>query len=228
MNVQPTLQQKVPPSLQSLLDDHKREVMKAINCARIGVIQSFDATKQTVTVQIAQQQVTSISPQGVRTIQEYPLLLVVPVVFPAGGGFTLTFPVAQGDECVVVFNDRELDNWLSTGAGSTPTTGRLHDLSDGLAIVGIRSNPRALVGVSTSAVQLRSDTYTGVAGAGELIEVSAGKVKLIADEIVVAARQKLNLGADGCGIQYLPNAVNTFTDGVTGSHSPPTPPEIAE
>ncbi|MBZ5673716.1 MAG: phage baseplate protein [Acidobacteriia bacterium] len=228
MIVQPTLKQTVPPSLEAILQSHKREVLKAVNCARVGVIKAFDPTKQTATVMIAQQQVTSISPEGVRTIQEYPLLLVVPVVFPAGGGFTLTFPIAEGDECLVIFNDREIDNWLTTGPGSTPTTSRVHDLSDGMALVGLRSNPRALAGVSTTTVQLRSDDFTGVTGTGEVVEVGSGKIRLIADEVVVLARHKLNLNADGCGIQYLPNAVNTFTDGVTGSHSAPTPPEIAE
>lgn len=218
--IQPTLQKPTPPSLQATLDQHKREVQMSINCARIGVIKAFDAANQTVTVAVAQQQVSSVSPQGVRTIMAIPELYVLPVVFPSGGGFTLTFPVKVGDECLVVFNDRELDNWLTSGAGSTPTTGRLHDLSDGIAIVGLRSNPRALTGVSTTAVQIRSDDQQ------TLIEIAPGKISLIADEVVIHGRNKATFDAGGTGFVYTPGQMFTYTDGVPTTDSVPTPPEV--
>jgi hypothetical protein len=220
--VQPTLAKPNPPSLDALLAQHKRDVLKSVNCARVGVIESFDASSQTATVKIAQQQVTSISPQGIRTIQEYPLLLAVPVVFTGGGGYTLTFPIAQGDECLVIFNDREIDNWLANGAGTTPTTGRVHDLSDGICIVGLRSNPRALANVSTTAVQLRSDNYTGPAETGELITVAPGMAQMIADAVTVHARTRLAVDCDGTGFVITPGNIETFSN--TGSSSDSNPP----
>jgi hypothetical protein len=33
----------------------------------------------------------------------YPILNDLPVVFPRGGGVTLTFPIKEGDECLIVF-----------------------------------------------------------------------------------------------------------------------------
>jgi hypothetical protein len=232
MQISPSYKKVNPPSQTQVLDSHKREVMKDINCVRPGTIVSYNpgsATEApTATVQIAQMQVAAISPTGVRTIESFPPLPNVPIIFPHGGGFTLTFPIAIGDECLLLFNDREIEQWLLNGAGQAPVLGRTHDLSDAFALVGIRSNPNGLAGISATAVQLRSDNYSGISGSGELVELSSGKIRLIADEIIIAARTKLNLGADGCGVQYLPNAVNTFTDGVTGSHSAPTPPEIAE
>lgn len=170
----PSLQPINPPSLKVLLDAVSNQVKREINCVRVGQIQSYDATKQEATVKIAQQQVTSTQPDGTRTLSEFPLLLRCPVVYPSGGGFTLTFPIAAGDECLILFNDREIDNWVTSGAGQAPTTARMHDLSDGFALVGVRSNPRALTSVSTSATQLRSDdgeTY---------VEVSSGSIKLVA------------------------------------------------
>lgn len=173
--VNPTLQSPNPPSLEMLLDAVKLELAKTINCAKVGIIQSFNAANQTATVLIAFTQVTSTSPSGVRTLAQYPLLLNVPVIFPAGGGFTLTFPISEGDECLVIFNDRQIDNWLAQGAGQPPSIGRVHDLSDGIAIVGVRSNPRALSGVSTNSAQLRSDdgtTFVEVKNGG-LVNVTA-------------------------------------------------------
>lgn len=218
--INPTLQRSFPPSLLQILEQQKREVMKAINCVRIGVIQSFDASKQTVTVKIAQKQVTSIQPDGTKTLADYPLLLVVPVVFPSGGGFTMTFPIAAGDECVVLFNDRELDNWLLSGAGFAPTTGRIHDLADGIAVVGLHSNPRALAGVSTTAAQIRStDGQT-------LVELSPGKIQLIADEVVIHARNKLCYDAGGTGVVIQPSQIDSYEDGVHVNTHSPTPPAI--
>lgn len=172
----PTYQQIPDPKLTALFEAAQQALSKTLNCARIGVIQAFNAggagDAATVDVKIAQQQVTSIAPNGVRTLADYPVLLRVPVLFPSGGGVTLTFPIAVGDECLVVFNDRALDDWVLNGPGSPPSSSRLHDLSDGIAIVGLRSNPRALENISTTAAQLRSDDGT------TFIEVSGPAVKI--------------------------------------------------
>lgn len=195
MILQPTLKQRHEPDLPALLAALKQDIMKSINCVRIGVIQSFNAADQTVTVKIAQQQITSVSATGVRTIAEYPLLVQVPVQFPSGGGFTLTFPIAAGDECLVLFNDRELDNWFFSGAGKEPTTARLHDLSDGIAIVGIRNNTRSLAGVSAATTQLRSDdgtTYVEIASGGIVNIVAPTGCNIVGNVILTG-----NLGVSG-------------------------------
>lgn len=181
-DIPPTYRRRAPPSRTEVWEAQKREILKKINCVRVGTIKSFDAGEEglrspTVNIIIAQQQVTSTTADGSQTLAEYPELREVPVIFPCGGGFTLTFPIAAGDECLVLFNDRELDNWLLNGAGLPPSTGRLHDLADAVALVGLRSNPRALADISTSSVQLRSDdgeNFVEVNSSG--IKVHAGTV----------------------------------------------------
>lgn len=176
---QPTLQSAPPPDAQTVLEQLKQVIKKEINCARVAVIQEYDPSNNTVTAQIAQQQVTSTDPNGVRTIAAFPPLLVVPVVFPCGGGHTLTFPIAAGDECIIVFNDREMDNWFTSGAGLAPTTPRVHDLSDGFAIVGVRNSTRSLSNISTDSVQLRSDngnTFVEINATTNALKVHAGTV----------------------------------------------------
>lgn len=173
--IQPTQQQKVPPDWRVLFDALGMEFGKQINCARPGIIQSFDPSTCTASIQIAQQQVTSIQPDGTETLAPFAPLEKVPVAFPGGGGFTLTFPVAAGDECILLFNDREIDNWYLTGQVAAPTSPRLHDFSDAVALVGLRSKPRALGGISATTTQLRSDdgtTYVEIA-AGSLVNVVA-------------------------------------------------------
>ena len=50
---QPTLQSPAKPDLRSLLTALGLESRKQVNCARIGIIQSFNPANQTVTVQVA-------------------------------------------------------------------------------------------------------------------------------------------------------------------------------
>lgn len=187
--INPTFLKPMPPGDQDLLDAVKQEVAKTMNCVKVGIIQSFDAEKQEVTVKIAFQQVTSIQADGTRTLAEYPLLARVPVQFPAGGGFTLTFPVAPGDECIVLFNDRQLDNWLTSGGDLPPSMGRMHDISDGIAIVGLRNNSRALSGVSTDSAQLRSDdggTVIEMAGGGVVNMIAPGGINMTTPQLTVS------------------------------------------
>ncbi|HHP2032730.1 TPA: Gp138 family membrane-puncturing spike protein, partial [Klebsiella pneumoniae] len=68
-----------------------------------GVIQSFDPENLTCVVEIS---VFSVKPEG-KSVDRldvdnvfYPLILDAPVIFPRGGGVTLTFPVKEGDECL--------------------------------------------------------------------------------------------------------------------------------
>ncbi len=121
-----------------------------------GMVQSFDAGAVTAVVQPAIQGIVA-QPDGSSKAVNLPLLLDCPVVFPRGGGCTLTFPVKSGDECLVVFASRCIDAWWQSGGVQLPMEMRMHDLSDGFVLVGPMSQARKIGSVSTSAVQLRSD-----------------------------------------------------------------------
>ncbi|WP_371355599.1 Gp138 family membrane-puncturing spike protein [Pseudomonas chlororaphis] len=127
-----------------------------IQTAVPGIIQSFSADHMTCTVQPA------ISGQvrdetGAIIDVDLPLLTDCPVQFPAGGGCTLTFPVKPGDECLVVFSSRCIDSWWQSGGIQAQADLRMHDLSDGFALLGFRSQPRVIGSISGAAAQLRTD-----------------------------------------------------------------------
>lgn len=121
-----------------------------------GIIQSFDPIACTCTVQPA------ISGQVPNEAGEFksaplPLLVDVPVVFPRGGGCTITFPVKAGDECLVVFSDRCIDFWWQNGGVQEPVDPRQHDLSDAFAFIGPQSQAEVIGNISTSTLQMRTD-----------------------------------------------------------------------
>lgn len=126
--------------------------LKELHTALPGIIVSFDATKQTASVQSTISRVAHDD-----TSKPLPLCVDVPVHFPGGSGYVLTFPVTPGDECLLVFSERAIDGWFESGEVTPPTDYRLHDLSDGFALVGFRSQPKKITNFSTTNVELRSE-----------------------------------------------------------------------
>jgi len=153
------------PDLRSLLDTWQNNTMLRLNCHRIGTIVSFDAAKQTASVQIA-----ALAVMGSETMP-YPVLTDCPVFVPAGAGACLTMPVLQGDSCLVLFNDRDIDNWFASGAVAAPNTPRTHDLSDGLVLVGFRHRANPIPDYSAEDPELRNGPGTIGIGNDGLISI---------------------------------------------------------
>jgi len=121
-----------------------------------GIIQSFNADTVTAEVQLSIKGVVQ-APDGTAKFTDLPLLVDVPVFFPRGGNCTLTFPVSEDDECLVVFSARCIDGWWQSGGVQAPMEPRMHDLSDGFAFVGFFSQTTKIGGISTASTQLRSN-----------------------------------------------------------------------
>jgi len=119
--------------------DRLKELIKQeIHCAQPGIVRSYNEAEQTVTVELAIRSL--MNGKNVRP----PLLSDVPVFFPGGKGAGFTFPISQGDECLVVFSDCCIDAWFQNGGSSSPISVRKHDISDGFAFVGFRSKPNRI------------------------------------------------------------------------------------
>lgn len=140
-----------------------------------GAIVSFDADTVTASVQPGVAGIIT-GQDGSPSTVNLPVLTDVPVVFPRGGGCTLTFPVAAGDECLIVFACRAIDAWSESGGVQPPSNARKHDLSDAFAIIGPMSQANKIRGISTSATQLRSNdgsTFVELDPAGQVVNVTA-------------------------------------------------------
>ena len=159
------------------------KIMNDIWVAMPGIIQSFDPDEQTVTVQLSLRERIR-SGEGEMSHVGLPLLLDVPIVIPRAGGFCLTFPVKQGDECLVIFGDVCIDSWWSHGGIQNQIEKRRHDLSDGFAILGAWSQPRTIPNYDMSKACIRSDNGSAVIKlSNDSIEINALSVKVNGHEI---------------------------------------------
>lgn len=140
-------------SLRAAQEGHQAKMWTALP----GIVTAFDPVAMTVSVQPAVQGSVKDETGNSKNVQ-MPLLVDVPVVFPCGGGFSLTYPIRVGDEVLVVFASRCIDGWWQGGQSTPPPDSRMHDLSDGFAIVGPRSQATKLdPAVDVENVQLRTD-----------------------------------------------------------------------
>ena len=149
---------KNPSTFYDKMSDN---ISNDIRVACIGIIQAFNPTpgEQTVTVQPAIRE--RIKDQyGNFSYVNLPLLVDVPVQWPRGGGFLLTFPINPGDECELSFCDSCIDAWWSNGGVQNPMEQRRHDISDAVAKVGITSQHNPIGNYNMSAVELRNEAGT--------------------------------------------------------------------
>lgn len=161
---------------RAALDGRQARIRTAIP----GLVVSFDPVKSTVTVQPAIRGSVEGS-DGESTSTNLPVLPDVPVCWPRGGGFALTFPIKPGDECQVIFNDRCMDAWWQSGGVGEPLEPRMHDLSDGMAHFAPSSMPKALQDVSTTSMQMRNEAgtaYIEITEAGLINIVGTGLAML--------------------------------------------------
>lgn len=179
-----------------------------------GEIVSFDDATQLAEVRPLLRE-SHEGEDGAEITEELPVIPNVPVHMYGAGDLVLTFPVAAGDPCLLVFTDRSLDLWLERGSVVDPIDVRRHDLTDAVALVGVRAKPAALSGFDTDAAALRHTDGTGV-------YVRSGRVDLGVKNAsyAVALAEKVN-----SRLTHLETAFNAHMHptAALGPPSPPTP-----
>lgn len=136
MNIQNKfLQLAGEPDLTTILKSVINKVGLELNCVRVGIIQSFNAEDLTAQVLITNKKTLGINQDGTQATRDYAVITAkICYCCPY-----ITYPIEPGEECVLLFNDRELESWFITGEVQPESYQRMHDLTDCIAIVGLRS-----------------------------------------------------------------------------------------
>lgn len=179
----PSIQQnRVPsnPSLKDAMDMLKKDIFLSLNCHHIATIQSFNAETQTASATINYKKTffeRQTNGQYLPVQKDYPVLLDCPVIIFKGGSAALTMPITAGDTCLVLFNDRDIDNWFQSGQIGPVASPRMHSFSDGLILVGVSHSGNVLDDYDSTRAVLRNGS-TKVAVSASKVEISNGTANL--------------------------------------------------
>ncbi|ARF50948.1 Gp138 family membrane-puncturing spike protein [Pantoea stewartii] len=153
-------------SMDSVMEAAASDLSGRLRVAMPAIVTAFDDKNQTVTLQAA---IAGTDENG--GAMTPPVLADVPVKFPRGGGFAFTFPVNPGDEGWVLFADRCIDDWFTTGLVSQAAEHRQHDWSDGGFLPGFSSLARAIGSFRNDAIvmcQLDGPGYVAIDTGGNV------------------------------------------------------------
>lgn len=185
-----------------------------------GIVESVNLATLTCEVQPAIQGVVT-DENGVKTYVNLPLLIHVPIMFPACGGFIMSMPLAKGDEVLVVFASRCIDSWWQNGGfENIPMEDRKHDLSDGFAFPAQMSQPKVEAaydgGLSSANARLSKadgSCYLEITPSGAVNIVAPGGVNVTGNLVVSGSINAASVTASG---EVTGNAIPLSTHKHTG------------
>jgi hypothetical protein len=180
------------PPLPDYVRQAVENALRDLHVSLPGQIESYDVATQTAKVKpLVQERASSDD-----VVLDLPVLEEVPVVFPRAGGVSLTFGVKKGDQCLLVFSERSLDQWLANGGVVDPLDSRHHHLTDAVALMGLHDSKSAIGAAASSGARLGADGGKPellVAGTDITINVDAGAHI----NLVVGTGGTVNLGGAG-------------------------------
>ena len=170
-------------------------IKNKIRVASPAIISEVDYEKQTLKAQI--------------TLREYingkyidiPELLDVPFFILGGGDYSITIPIKKGDECLIVFGDSCIDSWWQNGDVQNPIDSRRHDLSDGFALVGFKSQKNKLDDYSDDSFQIRQNDEVPFEINDESIIITKDETEIIIEEdnITISTNENTKIKIDSNG-----------------------------
>lgn len=157
------------------------------------------------------------TPPGHKVYASYGTIPNVPVEFPGGSGFILTFPLGTGDTCDIEFSEASMADYLATGQESSPQDVSRHSLahavchpiycpSTSLTDSAITGNDRMVIG-QAGGIQMQITGSEIIFGAGATDFVAlASLVKSNLDKLQAAFDSHVHATA-GTGSPSPPTAV---------------------
>lgn len=202
------------PSAADVIERHVRAILRDVHTSIPGRVERVYGDGDEIRLDV-QPLIKNwrLDEAGNRIVADVPLVTNVPVEWPEGGGFCVTFPIAVGDFGKLTFGERSLDRWLAgNGIAVDPEVYHRHDLSDATFSPGLRpfGNPlrgvprdHAAIGKANGLrIHLRDNTITigDEAGSkfivldGDAVNAASTMATWIADAQVVLAAAAVLVG----------------------------------
>lgn len=149
------------PSLTKVISDSIESRLSEVHVAMPGEIVSYDDATGLASVR------PSLQRRYLETdkLVDLPVINNVPIMHPRGGGALIKFAMIKGDPVTLIFSERSLDRWITTGGKVDPQDTRKHALSDAFAYPGgyPKSKPQtdATITAAFSATGLKISNATG-------------------------------------------------------------------
>jgi hypothetical protein len=124
------------PELSDLLAIFKRDIFLTFNCHALATVQTVDTDKNTLTALMNWSRTVADDNGEQSQIPYQPMVDVPYFIFGAGEAF-LNITPKEGDQALICFNDRDLDNWISGATSGAVNSPRLHSFADPIALVGM-------------------------------------------------------------------------------------------
>jgi hypothetical protein len=138
-------------SLGDVIEGFIRHELAHVHTSLPAKVTSYDPTTNTVDVEFVTKPDFHDPDTRKRVFEERPSLGNVPVIWPRGGGYVVTVPLAAGDFVWLMFSEQGLAEWRASGQVSEPVDARRHSIGWPYAMPGAfpDSSPLASSDVAT-------------------------------------------------------------------------------
>lgn len=143
--------------------------LQGVHVSMPGQVQTYYPDTQTADIQPMVQEVL-FTEDGNRSAFTFPVLPNVPIAFPRGGGFSMRFPLVQGDSVLLVFLESSISEWRATGQISEPLDLRRHGLGSPVAYPGLAPDTAPLAGGDDGVMRM------GMDGANQVFEATENEL----------------------------------------------------
>lgn len=220
-------QQGISPTLSEVIRTHIDAVLIQMNVCLPAKIVKYYPETQYADVQVQLQRKYEDG-----TLAPIPVIPNVPVKHPRtqGGKTRIHLPVAVGDDCMLVFSQRSLDNWKTQGGMQDPADRRKFHLSDAFALLGGAAEPDAFAVNDPLSIEIVNDSGIVQIKPDGTINLGAyAPSKAVAlGEAVEARLSAIESKVSALSIPHVHNIITPAPGSPTGPQVPPVTPFVPD
>lgn len=212
--------QNTQQDFNNVMEIAQDAIMSRLNVHNIGRIVEFDKNTQTCTVELM------ILKQFNDSIIIPAQITQVPLIILGAGGGHITLPNPVGTICLLLFLDRNMDNFMETGEAYAPETSRMHDFTDCIAITTFKTAVNPISNYDENAITIFNEGLIEEIQKISYIKIYPNNIQITVTEganITLSDKVEINNSSQNLGtlIQSLITAIEELTVNTsTGSVTP--------